>query len=96
MCGNWTSRFFVEDAGPQLLQHVDGMQKPYLKWRRQYDFEKVKNEGFKNIGFRKLIWLEDAEVWAHVAFGEHAQTGEAQYMVLRATDFSGEVKSLLQ
>ena len=48
--------FFVEDVGPPVLQHVDGMQKPHVvKPRRQYDFEKVKNEGFKNIGFRKLI-----------------------------------------
>ena len=30
----------------------------------------MKNEGFKNIGFRKLIWFEDAEVWVYVAFGE--------------------------
>ena len=60
---------------------------------RQYNFEKVKNEGFKNIGFRKLIWLDDAERWAHVAFGEHAQTGGARRQVLRATstDFSEEL-----
>ena len=80
--------FFVEDVGPPVLQHVDGMQKPYLKPRRQYDFEKVKIEGFKNIGFCKLIWLDDAEVWVHVAFGEHAQTGEAQNPLLTATNFS--------
>ena len=83
--------FFVEDVGPQLLQHVDGMQKPWLKWRRQYDFEKVKNEGFKNIGFRKLVWFEDAEVWVYVAFGEHARTGGEQQLVLAPTDFSEEL-----
>ena len=41
--------------------------------------------------FRKLIWLDDAEMLVYVAFGEHAQTGEAQQDILRGTDFSGEL-----
>ena len=59
--------------------------------KRQYDFEKVKNEGFKNIGFRKLIWFEDAEVRVYVAFGEHARTGGEQGVLLAPTDFSREL-----
>ena len=58
---------------------------------RQCDFEKVKNKGFKNIGFRKLIWLADAEVWVYVTSGEHVQTGGEQRLVLAATDFPGEL-----
>ena len=82
--------FFVKDVGPQLLQHVDGMQKQYLKLGRQCDFEKVKNEGFKNIGFLKLIWLAGAEMWVCVTSDEHAQTGGAQRVILASTDFPGE------
>ena len=83
--------FFVKDVGPQVLQTVDDMQKPYLKWRRQCDFANVKNEGSKNIPFRKLIWFEDAEVWVYVAFGEHARTGGEQRLLMALTDFSGEL-----